>query len=404
MKAADIPRGAWVLGTLVCVLSAMGCASDEEAPARSIQIVDSAGVRIVESKAPGWSQGSGWSVDFDPVLDLTRTGSGPAHQFDRVADATRLNNGTIVVAERGASELRFFAEDGTLLDRVGGEGQGPGEFERLVTVNRYRGDSLVAFDFGLGRITVLSHSRDVGRTSVIRNNEVRVEDLQPLTGGEFAALFYPRSPPTSDQGRYRMTQTVRSVSANGEVLDSVATIPGHEGFLFEGTDGLPLFGKSAHVATHGNDVYVGSADGLTYEIQPTDGGRVSRIRVPGYDLSLSAAEIRRERQSRLDELPDNAPPFIRRFVERLPGPESRPGYSELIVDATGHIWLEEYRGETAQPGPADWHVFAPEGQWLGTVRLPPRFTVFEIGGDYVLGKRLDELDVEHVQLLRLHRQ
>lgn len=40
---------------------------------------------------------------------------------------------------------------------------------------------------------------------------------------------------------------------------------------------------------------------------------------------------------------------------------------------------------------------------LRAVRHPARFTVFEIGSDYVLGKRLDDLDVEHEQLLRFYR-
>lgn len=401
-----IPRQAasiHLLGLAALALLAVGCAGrDSGDPA--FQVRDSAGVRIVESRRPEWTAGAGWTVDFDPLLDLTEIGSGPGHQFERVAEGTRLRDGSIVVAERGASELRFFAADGSLQDRIGGEGQGPGEFERLNTVDSYRGDSLVAFDFGLGRITVLTPSRNVGRTSVIRDNEVRIEDLEPLEDGEFAALFYPRSPPTDDRGRYRMTQTVTRVSEVGEVTDSIATTPGHEGFLFERGDGRPLFARSAHIATRADEVYVGSADELAYEIHPTDGGRTSVVRVPGYDLALSEEEIERERQARLNELPDNAPPFIRTFVERLPGPERRPGNSDLIVNASGHVWLEEYKGESEKGDPSDWQVFTPGGEWLGTVRLPPRFTVFEIGDSYVLGKRLDRLDVEHVQVLDLDRQ
>ena len=51
----------------------------------------------------------------------------------------------------------------------------------------------------------------------------------------------------------------------------------------------------------------------------------------------------------------------------------------------------------------DWEVFSPAGEWLGSVRTPARFTVFEIGEDYVLGSWRDNMDVEHVQVLRLKR-
>lgn len=44
----------------------------------------------------------------------------------------------------------------------------------------------------------------------------------------------------------------------------------------------------------------------------------------------------------------------------------------------------------------------PEGRLLGQIDLPYRFTVYEIGSDYVLGRRVDELDVEHVELYGLN--
>jgi hypothetical protein len=48
-------------------------------------------------------------------------------------------------------------------------------------------------------------------------------------------------------------------------------------------------------------------------------------------------------------------------------------------------------------------VFSAEGRWFGSVRTPPRFDVFEIGDDAVLGLRRTEFDVERVQVLRLER-
>jgi hypothetical protein len=53
--------------------------------------------------------------------------------------------------------------------------------------------------------------------------------------------------------------------------------------------------------------------------------------------------------------------------------------------------------------PRKWEVFDPAGAWLGTLSTPARFSVLEIGRDYVLGVRRDDLDVEHVQVLRLRR-
>ena len=48
-------------------------------------------------------------------------------------------------------------------------------------------------------------------------------------------------------------------------------------------------------------------------------------------------------------------------------------------------------------------MFDPEGIWLGRVLLPADFDPYEIGADYVLGRRRDSLNVETIQVLRLVR-
>ncbi|WP_419935234.1 hypothetical protein [Candidatus Palauibacter sp.] len=42
---------------------------------------DSAGVQIVEAFRPAWGDSSGWTVDPEPILDLTRSGQGEYHEF-----------------------------------------------------------------------------------------------------------------------------------------------------------------------------------------------------------------------------------------------------------------------------------------------------------------------------------
>ncbi len=86
------------------------------------------------------------------------------------------------------------------------------------------------------------------------------------------------------------------------------------------------------------------------------------------------------------------------FAE-MPIPRTFPAFSDLEVDATGHVWVGEYR----RPGDERprWSVFDSEGRLLGSVGTPPGLTIFEIGGDYVLGRSTDEFDVEHVRVHQL---
>ena len=63
--------------------------------------------------------------------------------------------------------------------------------------------------------------------------------------------------------------------------------------------------------------------------------------------------------------------------------------------------MEEYR----VPGVEDrvTTIFDPEGRMVGSVTLPRRFRVEEIGVNYLLGRASDELGVEYLRLYGLTR-
>ena len=46
-------------------------------------------------------------------------------------------------------------------------------------------------------------------------------------------------------------------------------------------------------------------------------------------------------------------------------------------------------------------MFDSEGLYLGVVETPPRFRIYEIGSDYLLGGWKDDLDVDHVRMYEL---
>jgi hypothetical protein len=72
------------------------------------------------------------------------------------------------------------------------------------------------------------------------------------------------------------------------------------------------------------------------------------------------------------------------------------------VDAVDYLWVEEY----AEPGvdPTIWTVFDPEGRIQGFFQTPCGREVLEIGADYLLTRRTDELDVEFVEKWHLDRR
>ena len=376
-----------------------------QAPSRSTVLYrDSAGVAIAESSDPSWNPQQVWSVDSLPILDLATAGVGVAHEFFRVTHVTRLDDGTILVANRGSGEIRAFSPSGQWQWSAGRQGNGPGEFDRLIHVAPFRGDSLMAFDYWLGRITVLTREGRVARIISPLSQDVRLRYLYPLSDSLFAGILYPRGfLAGATEGLYRMPQQlVRLAATDGALVDTVTGFAGFEGYVFYGGDMAPLFGRAGHVAVGQGRMVVGTSEEMEYRVYSTTGRLERIVRVPEYDLALSAEELRAERAARLPDGMD-APPSYRYGVTALPSPDTRPAYAELVVDSEGFVWAAKFLGRTEADEPTDWEVFSSQGEWLGTVRLPPRFRVYEIGPDYVLGRRLSDLDVEHVQVLRLKR-
>ena len=90
-----------------------------------------------------------------------------------------------------------------------------------------------------------------------------------------------------------------------------------------------------------------------------------------------------------------------RYLRETPFPERMPLYRRLLVDAQRNLWAERFR--PFWESESSWYVFDEQGVWLGEVATPPGLSIFEIGTDYVLGVRRDELDVPFVVVIPLDR-
>jgi hypothetical protein len=92
---------------------------------------------------------------------------------------------------------------------------------------------------------------------------------------------------------------------------------------------------------------------------------------------------------------------MRTFLREAARPPTRPAYGEFLVGPEGGLWVAAY--EAAGGTPRDWYVFSSAGRWLGTVRMPDRFRLQQVGDGWVLGVARDEDDVEYVRLHPLRR-
>ena len=382
----------------------MACNAPDPASSLVVQR-DSAGVRIIEALRPLWGDSSLWSINPDPLVDLMRSGSGPSHEFFRVRDVRQRPDGSVVVADRGSQEVRLYSSQGEFLGSAGGVGDGPGEFRNLWKVEP-SADRILALD-QRGRVAVFTPDLMPTRTFDVAD---RVFDLHDLHDG--TVLVEVRSLTETEPG----TEVVRGSSAllrfdlTGARVDSLAETPGYEEVSRVIDDqyisGRPLFGREGHVAANGSVILEGSADLMEVRALSGTGDVVRILRIPDYPLSLTDEEVAAEREAQFDvELPPGVtfPPFMRQFIEELPAPAARPAYADILVDPSGAVWLELYRGRSEQDRPQAWLVLDADGTWLGTVDAPNDFAVMDITMNAVLGVWTDELGVEHPQVLTLAR-
>jgi hypothetical protein len=399
------------------VLSLAACGAGDRA-AGDVVVRDSSGVRIVESPAPAWGRASPWTVSAEPLVTIGTVEGDAAYQLHRVGAALRLSDGRIVVANYGTSDLRYYAAAGRHVRTVGRQGEGPGEFSMLSGMVRGGADTVLVFDGRLLRLTVLAPDGSVARIVTFQapRDTARFRGgLTPfshalsgrLSGDRYVLTGFAFSVRLTEQPTvYRVSRPNLVYSSAGEPLDTLGRGLAMEMYAAQRLGGPYAFGRSTRAAVYDGRLYVGDPGAPEVLVYSADAGleRIFRYARPPErvtdDLFEAAVEHFVAQQSRYP-IPGGDEASWRSFYAAMPRPESLPYYREMKVDALGHIWLEDWRPGW-ESGPRRWTVLDPDGRWLGTLTLPD-IDVHDIGDDYILGVRKDELDVEYVELYALRR-
>lgn len=419
-------RRALTTAVLGAILAVAACGEGRAGASSDVVRRDSAGIEIVHSEAPAWSEAERWRVEADdPLLDVG-SASGPADQeLYQVRGLVRLSDGRWVVANGGTSELRFYSPDGEMVARAGSEGEGPGEFQRLSGLARLPGDSVLAWEALEPRVSVFGPD------------------------GSFIRSFRLEEPPSNLEGAPEDASVARPTSrarfADGSLLAQGNQVMGAEGLAGGGTRSVPriflrydpdgsyrdflavypgasrwiqvdmesgsirsirieslLFGTGTHSAATADAWYVGHSDRYEIAARRPDGTITRLVRRRHEPEEITDADVDARIETRLEGVDDPSARADRREIfTEMPVPETLPAFDDLTVSRDGHLWVQDYRKPGEPPPP--WSVFAPDGRWLGDVQLPERFDPMWIDEEVVAGVWEDELEVEHLRAYYIHR-
>lgn len=388
-----------LVGLALAVASSMaGCGGGGDGGSDPTARRDSAGVTVVESRAPAWSDGRKWTVADTPAVEIgSGVGSGedPMQQLSGVSGLVVLADGRFVAANGGDNSLRYYSSDGRYLRSAAGEGEGPGEIagSRPGGLVLLAPDTLATVDQGEGTVELYSTAGEhVGRIRLDPTGDpVRPLRLYGLGGrlGDGSLLLLPNAFPANmrpEPTTYWDAVPNLVYGMDGTLRDTLARPSGMEMYATQKVAGNLPFGSTTSADVADGRLYKGRGEDFSVRVYGR-GGLERIVRRSPFD------------RRRIDDSLRSRAPGPR---TDMPIPERRPAYSGIAVGPDGHLWVEHHL-RYRESGPATWSVFDPEGRWLGDVRVPVNLDNVTVTADGLAGVWRDPADVERVRLYPVER-
>ena len=321
------------------------------------------------------------------------------------------------IFDNQAGHIVVVGPDGSLIRTVGGQGEGPGEFDNVTTAIVARDGSYTVMGFTqidlldpdgefVRRITMdpmttgmaianmaLPDGRLVARGIVRFGNEDEQSEeggrpihIFPLDGTEPELLYTAWELPEEDEDVFNV-----SGSASSGMLVSMSAGRAFEPFL------------NFDVLTDGSLALIDSI-GYRVKLIGLDGSVTGTIERPiaplPVDDAIMEADRERYRERETSGGTDNNIRIDREGVEGRTFADEVPVLYGLEVDWEDRIWVER-RGPTGQDdGPTD--IVTPDGDYIGTLPPDGLRTPDAFGPDGLLAYvERDEMDVPTVRVVRL---
>ncbi len=304
--------------------------------------------------------------------------------FGSIGGLVAVNStGSIYVGDRQASTIYVFTAQGKLIDEIGQEGEGPGEFARLSTIRIGPGDTLYAFDSRAKRISAFEptgHSLAYGFKVSEDSRGGRPDRFVGVLDTGFLIKWVEDPSIEDGAGLTELYVSARHVNWAGlHAQHPLVRLPG-KSWMVAGTDNgftvlaIP-FGPIPFIRLGpGGHVYSGSNASVDVAITTASGVPIGSITHELEAIPVTSAEL----EKRLGNLSSESAQSLRPFT-----PKAKPVYSSFIVDDEGRIWVRltpaDYEADISS-----WLILDTESQVRGQVTLPSsvRLEVIAAGRAY----------------------
>ena len=339
------------------------------------------------------AQPSSWKLAPSPQV---RIGTSERAELSLAAPAgaTRLPNGNIVVGDLAEFAIREFTPSGALVKRYARKGKGPGEVGYLAPLMRC-GSVLVANDI-TGPVSLFQLDGTFQRAFRFATPPYRSTCNASL---HFAVMGWGASGDIKGgTNRPNVRYWIARTDTTREVL--LATMPGGDRW---GPNELMPLGREPRIAMSATRVYITLGDRLEVLAFDLSGKAQPSLSAPFTRGRVTKADIDAELERQVASLGERARTMLERSFASIKMPELLPATRDLLVDASGDVWVQHY--PSAASATVRWSVFSPNGKVRATVPMPNALEVYEIGADYVLGRYIDPDElVPEVRVYRLTKR
>ena len=337
------------------------------------------------------------SIENAPELNIERT----AHYGDtdeviigRMGRVAVDDAGRVYIADGNRLVIHVYDPDGLHLTEIGGEGNGPGEFRQISSVQPH-GDFLHVMDGSSLRISRFSLDDYQFTDDVVVPYEMNAE------GGyiQYPATFSVLGPDSYmihfGVGYSSGGDSAEKPKISGRVLNrkegtfeegAVYSFPANEALVRRGEGSVHImstdYNRFSRVVMDEEDTELvyGWTDELLFKYYDTDGTYQKAVYIPYENSSLSRTEV-------LNQYSDREEPWIS-MVRNDEMPETWPAFREMLTDDEGRIWVSLF---TEDPETYTWVMIDPDTEEVaGSITRPREWSVIDVRNGYLYARETDE--------------
>lgn len=345
---------------LVVGLFAMGC--DRALEQHEFELIQEDGYVIALTRgAPLYD-----STPFR-LVELTRVHEDPRVEASLLKDPGTFRpgpNGTLIVAERSIGRILVYDAEGEFIRQIGSIGSGPGQFQRVNSI-QVIGDSLVFYDPGLHRLSIFDENGWLIETiSTVEYGPYGTVNLLPQN---LLAIYRTQG---SKDSTYMTARVFRMET--GETVASLRTGAvelADEGWTYG--DPIPFNGVPIAQTVPCSRILMSSGREPEIDLYDVLGRLIRRIALDLPSRKVTADHVRRYwAGDDIRRTSQGVEPASPREKANKVFAESAGWWRGAVVDDSGYIWLQDAFTFYPSYQPTEFHVFDPEGRYLGMVKLP----------------------------------